>query len=189
MAKKVFLPVLLLIISLFALTGCASKDIGSPNDQNNNQFNEVSNNVSERKIIYKVSADIHTDDLEMILSEINENLGDGWVENKVVEEDKAYIVIRIKSNRIDTFLNVLSHEGTINKLRQTSTDVSLNYFDKTHRINSLNAELDRLIELKKDANNLSQLIEIESRIDVDVANEINSELNQLDSEIDIVQLL
>src|SRR5690606_37858769 len=97
----------------------------------------------------------------------------------------VYIVLRIKSERVDNFLNSISSEENFTNLKRSSTDVSLAYQDKTTKINSLNSERERLIDLMENAN-MSELLQINTRIsEIDYQLSIlNQEKNELDSLID-----
>jgi len=177
--KKFF--IFITIFCLLMLYGCGAKE-NNINDGNSEQTFE-SFSVSERKIIYTITANIDTDNLDDTLKFIkSKKNADEWIDEESISSNRAYIVLRIKSERIDEFLDSISSTGTMSNLHRTSEDVSLDYQDKTNLINSLNAEMERLIDLQAEAS-ISDLIEINKRIteiDYELAN-LTKEVNALDS--------
>ena len=185
MLKKFLLSICILFIGVFALSACAISNNEAPANDNG-QPGEIFETQQARKIIYTVTADIHTKDLDEKLDDIKLNIAiDEWIDEEIINSDYAYIVIRVNSSRLDDFLESISDEGTITNYRRTSTDVSITYLNKTNQINSYNAERERLVELMENAT-MTEILQINSRIsaiDVQLAS-LNEETNELDSLVD-----
>lgn len=185
MYKKI-LSFCLLIITVFIFAGCSANDRDKQDLGDNNQQENVASNVAERKIIYTVSADINTDNLDNTLKIIKDNLNPNeWIDEETIRDNYARIIVRIKSDRLDAFSDDISSGGEFNNFERKTTDISVTYHNKQNLIVSLNAEMERLIELKAHAS-ISELIEINSRI-TEIDYELmllNEELNKYDSLID-----
>ena len=177
MKKKLFL--LLVLLSLFLLVGCmkpgeeASKS-PEPNDSSEVDEKVVRINEVNRKIIYEVRANMSSDNLPETVEAIRANLGiDEWFDSESISEENANLKIRIKTSRLDAFIESLANYGEVSDYNKTGTDISLQYQDYTNRITSLEAERTRLNELYVDAS-ISEMITINSRI-----SEINREIDNL----------
>ena len=86
---------------------------------------------------------------------------DEWIDFEKVTEDKAYYTLRIKSTRLDAFLDSLDQFGTVRDLTRNATDLSLFYYDTKGEIEALEAERDRLVDLYQNAT-ASDIIQIEN---------------------------
>lgn len=140
------------MLGLFLLllaVGCASvdedrKDGGLQNDEVDETV-ETELASETRKIIYEVDAKISVEDSVKAYNEIKSKLNaDEWFDSERIVNDTIYLVIRIKSSRLDEFISSNKSYGTVNHFEKNATDVSLNYQNKENRIASLEAELERL---------------------------------------------
>lgn len=171
MIRKYFLIVVFFVF-VWLLSGCGAKD-SVPNYEENPVTQEI-NNVLERKIIYKAHAKINTQNLPLAIEIIKENLQDDeWFDEERVSESSAYFVVRVKSARIDNFINAISESGKISNFEKRAIDVSLSYQDTTNQIASYEAERERLVELFEEAT-ISDMIYINTRI-----SQIDKELSVL----------
>lgn len=91
-------------------------------------------------------------------SEIN-NYDNEWDTSRY-----GYYTVRIPSDKLDAFLNYADEEGSITRKNITSEDVSLEYVDVEAHLNAPEAERDHLKTLLDDAENVSEIIEIEDRL-------------------------
>lgn len=114
MKKLYFL--LLLLLSLI-LWGCSAKDIdedSSPGNSDDGEFVQVGDTTPTRKIIYKVYTTIKADNLEETISSVRNSLAeDEWFDEEDIGTSSAYFVIRVKSTRLDAFVDSLKTHGTM----------------------------------------------------------------------------
>ncbi|MDD3213500.1 MAG: DUF4349 domain-containing protein [Eubacteriales bacterium] len=76
----------------------------------------------------------------------------------------AYYSLRIPSDKLDAFLNGLEGIGRITSRNETATDMTTQYNDTEMRLNTQQDKMTRLRELLKKADDVSDLLEIESEI-------------------------
>jgi len=181
-----------LFLLLTACGGSPEQDSQEPgyNDDPVENEDDNSSNVPERKRIYKVTANMETEDLPGTIKNIRLNLEvDEWFDEENIQDDNAFFIIRVKSSRLDSFLASLSDEGTINNLYKVATDVSLEYYDKTSQIVTLEAERSRLLVLYEGAS-VNEMISLNSRIaDIDSKiGKLQRSINEYDSLIDYSEI-
>ena len=150
-----------------------------------------------RKWIITVNMSAETDDLDTMTAALQEKINalGGFVESQNIYngsryEDRRYrsasLTIRIPADDVDQFTE--SIEGISNVVRKEKNleDVTLSYVDTESRMNALKTEEARLLELLAQAENMSDLLEIEGRL-TDVRGEleqIGSRLRLYDNQID-----
>ena len=142
-----------------------------------------------RKWIVTVNLTAETDDLDALRSALDEKIAalNGYVEDQSVNNGSAYqssrryrsanLTIRIPADSIDAFLQDMG--GIANVVRQNKSieDVTLNYVATESRLKALETEETRLLELLAQAENMSDLLEIEARL-----SEVRSELENYASQ-------
>lgn len=179
-----FILFIFVSLLLFALFGC-NADKGGRNpgflpDENSSDKETVTySSSSERKIIYNVSADLYIENnfeekVEALKNSIND---DEWTDYEIIRENFAQITFRIKTTRLDDFIDSLSNYGNAKNISKRATDVSLTYQDTTNQIMALEAERERLVELYDQAT-IEEIIQINARI-----SQIDKELRVLNGEI------
>lgn len=182
MKKLYFLLILCVVTCVFLFVGCdknAPETINSPSIVDNvESLDDNVGLIEERKIIYTASAKINTNNLEDTVASIKSNLNeDEWFDQETISKKSAYLVARVKSERLDTFISSISNSGTVSDYNKTATDISLNYQDSTSRIESLEAEKARLNALYPEAS-MSDMITINARL-----SQLNNELGTLQGTI------
>lgn len=172
------------MILLFVLVGCKqSADYDKGNDAPGNDENGEAEALKDegtvnRKIIYTVSAHISTDDLEGTHKSIKDSLqADEWFDIENVSNGTVQLTMRIKSARLEAFLDSLSSYGEVGNFNKEAKDISLNYENNMNKIASLEAELERLNELYAQAS-IHEMITINQRI-----SQVNLEIGQLNGEL------
>lgn len=177
MKRVKFLFVMLFLI-IFSI-GCSSK-IGF--DEENKNPGEVENGDLEfkeegsinRKVIYTINTALYTDNLNETVKSIRSSLNnDEWFDVENISNNSAYLEVRIKSTRVDTFINGLESLGKISNFNRTGEDISLKYEDNMNMIAALENELARLNVLYENAS-VDEMIRINKRI-----SEITTEINGL----------
>lgn len=190
MKKFKFLLITLMLVMLFVFSGCASesnydKSPGGPGiGDNDDQVEEIASESSvNRKIIYTVRADISTKNLTETYKSIKKSLqADEWMDSESITRTTIYLTIRVKSSRLDEFVNSFSNYGEVGNYNKESKDISLTYQNYENRVASLEAERARLNELYETAsmNDMIQINRRISEIDLEIG-QLTGELNKFDS--------
>ena len=134
---------------------------------------EESANVKAEKIIRTVSFTLKTLEYERDLEKIQETAAEmgGRMEYLSANgEDggtalrSAHLTLRIPSEKLDEFISGAQGIGKLTSMTQQSQDVSEAYYDTQARLETQLQKMERLQILMKDAENIADLIEIESAI-------------------------
>jgi len=143
-----------------------------------------------RTINYSIKTRQYDTDYEALKSLVDEN--GGYVESLSVSGDLssgetryAHFTLRIPAENLDAFLGSAGNVGTATSYSEYTEDVSESYYDIAARLDTQKAKLERLNELLAKAENMSDLIEIESAVS-DTQYEIDrytGQLNGYDSRI------
>ncbi len=190
MMKKVFcLGVLLLLI--FGLVGCSQElPQGGDFDDTGDYASLLEVSSVNRILIYKVNLSVSTDDLNQMIGMIKNDLNsDEWIDSETVHIHYAEFIIRVKTERLDDFVESLKTGNDVSYFGKTATDISLNYRDTEAKILALELQIERLLELYEEAN-VSEMILINEQLSIAQA-ELQKEqgnLNQFDSLIDYSQI-
>jgi hypothetical protein len=125
------------------------------------------------KIIRSASFNVKTADYDADLQKIQDLAADmgGRVEYLTTSGDaaggqtrSASLTLRIPAQRLDEFLTGAQGVGTITGMTQQMEDVSDSYYDTQTRLKTQQEKLARLQEMMASAQDVSDLIEIESAI-------------------------
>lgn len=150
-----------------------------------------------RKWIVTVHMSAETDDLDGMTAFLNtriEEMG-GYVESQHIYNGSSYanyryrsasMTIRIPAADVDKFTSDVSGVANVVSQEKTLQDVTLNYVATENRIKALQAEEARLLELLAEAENMTDLLEIEGRL-TDVRYELETVMSQkrlYDNQID-----
>ena len=182
---RLWLFALLLIITLSA---CSSAEIDYENtvDEDDDGVTMLLDSVPDRKIIYRVSTEFYTTNLDDAVTFVEGLLlEDEWFDQENIYDSSAFFVFRVKTDRLDTFINQIKAEYTLTSYSKTATDISLNYQDTANRITGYQEERARLIVLYESAS-LTDMITINTRIsqiDIELG-ELMGTMNEFDSLVD-----
>lgn len=144
---------------------------------------------SGQKLIRKVNIDAETEDLEALLGELTKQIGtlDGYIENQELYNGSSYasyrhrsanLTVRIPADKLDEFIGQVKDVSNVVSYNESQEDVTLTYVSTESRIKALETEQERLLELLSQAENMSDLLEIEARL-TDVRYELESVTSQL----------
>lgn len=150
-----------------------------------------------RKFIITVSLDAEAEALDSALAAVSEQLTalDGYIESQNVYNGSAYsgrryryadLTLRVPAENLDAFTAAVGSVSNVVSSSRNTEDVTLQYVDTESRVKALETERDRLLELMEQAETMSDLLEIESRL-TDVRGELEryaSQLKVLDNQID-----
>lgn len=175
--------VLVMVLLGFSLVGCAAgyETVGN-NDGSDESSGEMTLYASNRKIIYEVSLGISSKRLLPVYDEILSMINpDEWVESQQIGTRSGQIVLRIKTSRLLAFTDAIRAQFDVTHFNHSSRDVSLSYYNNETRIDALEAEQARLIELFDQAS-ISEQIMINQRLST-IESELRS-LNETNNETD-----
>lgn len=183
--KKLFLFIFVLFF-IFILQSCGQKDYEGQDGEFDDDDIILLDTAPERKIIYNIETSLYTNDLEETVSYIEGLLlEDEWFDQENLYSRSAFYVIRVKTERLDAFINLIKDEYKLTDYSKKATDISLNYQSTTNKITAFNEERARLVELYPSAT-LSDMIVINTRIaEIDLElGELQGTLNEFDSLVD-----
>lgn len=85
----------------------------------------------------------------------------------------AYYTLKVPADKLDDFINTIDGAATITERNISSEDISLQYIDNDARLEASKTEREKLLKLMDEATEVSDMIEIESRLS-DVQYQIDS---------------
>lgn len=126
----------------------------------------------EAKIIRNIYMDMEVKEIESGISDIKEKVKSyaGYIEsfeegNMSVEEGKyAYFYVRIPTKDIETFITELKGFGNVIHSSENSQNITFTYYDTQGRKKSLEAERERVLALLEKAENIEDILAIESKL-------------------------
>ena len=139
------------------------------------------------KIIYTADLSIETKDYDQSLQQLNETLddADGYMESSNEYTDSTdhtrtlSLTLRVPEGSYSAFLGAAENVlGSVIRKSESADDVTTQYMDIEARLDNLTAQRSRLQELQSGADNLSDLLQIESSLS-DVQYQIESYQSQL----------
>lgn len=142
-----------------------------------------------RKWIVTVRMEAETDDLDILLVQLESKIAgmSGYVEDQQVYNGSAYsgrryryanLTVRVPADQVEAFTEHMSGISNIISKNKSMDDVTLQYVATESRMKALKAEEERLLELMAQAENMSDLLQIEARL-TDVRYELESVTSQL----------
>lgn len=150
-----------------------------------------------RKWVVTVHMDAETEDLDALLSGLDEKIRsmDGYVEDQEVYNGSSYasrrhrnanLTIRIPAEDVTAFTEEVSGIANVVSTNVNREDITLTYVATESKVTALKTEENRLLELLAKAENMSDLLEIEARLS-DVRYELehfSSQLRLYDNQVD-----
>ncbi len=126
---------------------------------------------SDRKLIKTVSMDTETEHYDDLLPALDGKITalGGYVEtretgNYARSRRWTRMTIRIPVENLSDFVAHVSGNANVLSTSEQTQDVTLQYSDTEAKITALKTEQARLLELLAEANNLSEILEIEARL-------------------------
>lgn len=169
----------MIVIMLLSLIGC-SREAGLDNEPGNDDSEAVilADDIPNRKIVYEVTMSINVSNMNEVISDLPSRLeSDEWFDQETITGSNAYYTIRIKTERLDAFIDGLKEDYAINRFEKSGTDISLQYQNKSNRILAIESQILRLNELYDNAS-LSDMIVINQQL-----SELEVELQRLNGEL------
>jgi len=131
------------------------------------------------KIIYTVSADIETVAFDETIVKVNDMLtaNGGFIESSYVggrNSEQAYyglqtfrsanFTLRIPKERLNAVTSSLDTLGNVVSLRSDAENITSQFYDTESRLNSYKTQETRLLDMLAKADNVKDMIDIESRL-------------------------
>ena len=145
----------------------------------------------ERKIIKRAEVYIESLEFDKSLAVLENNVTSfgGYIESsdiykgEIVNNHKVYrdanFIVRIPKESFESFLDKAGDIGVITNKNVYGEDISGSYFDKEARLKVLKAQEERYIELIGEANNITEVLEVEKYL-TEVRGQIESITGYLD---------
>ena len=138
------------------------------------------------KIIYTTYLSIETKDYDWAYRQLNDTLSsvDGYLESSSEYTDSTdstrtlSLTLRVPESSYDAFVDAAEQAGSVTSTSESAEDVTTQYMDIEARLDNLTAQRTRLQELQASADNLTDLLQIESSLS-DVQYQIESYQSQL----------
>lgn len=147
--------------------------------------------ASNRKLIRNVDLSLETMEFDSLLSSVRAKITelDGYVENSSVYHGSAYedsyynrrhadMAARIPQDKLDVFLNDVEKIANVTNSSESIDDVTLQYVDMESRKEVLLAEQERLMTFLEQAENMEDVIVLESRL-----SEVRYEIESMESQL------
>lgn len=142
-----------------------------------------------QKLIRRVYLDAETEDMDALLEAVYSRVAEleGYIENRNINNGSSYyggssrygeLTIRIPADRLDQFVEHVGDVSNITSNRESTEDVTLSYVATESRIIALETEQTRLLELLAKAQDMKDLLMIESRL-----TEVREELERVKSQL------
>lgn len=150
-----------------------------------------------RKWIVTVHMDAETEDLDALITGLDETINglNGYVEDQEIYNGSSYasrrhrnanLTIRIPAEDVSRFTEEVSGIANVVSTNVNREDITLTYVATESKVTALKTEENRLLELLAQAENMSDLLEIEARLS-DVRYELehhSSQLRLYDNQVD-----
>ena len=151
-----------------------------------------------QKLIRTVYMDAQTTSMDGVMSWLENRVAElgGYFEQKSIRrsgsrDDGSYyryadMMIRVPAENLDGFLEQIGENAVVTSTREETENVTLQYVSTKSRVEALETEQKRLLELLEEAGNMEDLLTIESRL-TDVRWELEnyaSQLRVLDNQVD-----
>ena len=142
--------------------------------------------VDSAKIIYTANLTLESKDYEAARSALDSALAEagGYLESSSEYSDagdsrSVSLTYRVPQQNYENFLAAVAEAGNVTYKNQQADDVTAQYMDVETRLENLKNQRTRLQQLQQQADNLSDLLEIESSL-TDVQSQIESWQSQMD---------
>ena len=152
----------------------------------------VSQANTEQKLITTVNITAETEELDPFLEQIGEKITElgGYVERQEVyngssyssyRQRNAYMSIRIPAEKLSGFVDQIKGSSNVVSYNESQEDVTLTYVATESRVKALETQEARLLELLEQAQNMTELLEIDARL-----SEVRYELERVASQLRVL---
>ena len=149
----------------------------------------ISTETVMQKLVRKMWINAETEDLDALLQQVDEKMASlgGYAEKREVYNGspsaarryrRANITVRVPAEQLGNFTDAVTGLSNVTSCTESADDITLSYIATESRIVALETEQTRLLELLAKAENMSDLLKIESRL-TDVRTELEKVASQL----------
>lgn len=141
-----------------------------------------------QKLVRKVWLEAETEDLDALVEQVDQKIAalGGYAESRQVYHGNsntyrrrtASLTVRIPVSQLDQFVTHVKGLTNVISSNETADDITLSYIATESRLNALQTEHDRLLELLAKAETMRDLLEIESRL-----TDVRAELEKVGSQL------
>lgn len=127
-----------------------------------------------RKLIRTIRLEMQTKEFDALIDGLVKKVQEmeGYIESSAMWGNSYYnnstrsseYTVRVPSDRLNEFIDVVEGLGNVTYKNESVEDVTLQYVDVESRKKALETEQERLLELLEQAENLEDLLAIESRL-------------------------
>ena len=175
-----------------AETMAASRDfeVGVAEEDSDSGAENTADTLPEnQKWVITMNIDTETEDMDAALSSLNQQIRElnGYIQEQNIRNGSSYsssryrsasLTVRIPAEQLDSFTASLTEFTNVVSSSRSAEDITLSYVDTETRITALETERERLLELMEQAETMSDLLEIESRL-----TDVNYELERYGSRL------
>ena len=149
-----------------------------------------------RKWVVTIHLEAETEDLDAMLASVFDSAAElqGYVEDQNIYNGSEYsgarmrsagLTVRIPAEQADAFVSLVASQGNVVSNNKSLEDITLQYVDTETRMEALETEEARLLELMEQAETMADLLEIEARLtDVRYEKErVASQLRTYDNQV------
>lgn len=147
-------------------------------------------NKYEKKIVYTYNITVQTQEFDTLKDALYERVQQfgGFVESSYLDSYDSRVLsmtVRLPQEKATEFLDFIGESGNVTSQSESATDRTLEYVDIDSRLNSYNEELKTLEGLSKQAETVTELLEIENTIAEVRGNRdsLQSQLNNIDDKV------
>lgn len=156
---------------------------------NSNSITNAPESPVNQKLVRKIWLNAETDDLDALLQQVDDKISSlsGYAESREVYHGspsatrryrRATLTIRIPVAQLDQFVSHVTELSNVTSSNETADDITLTYIATESRVNALQTEHDRLLELLAKAENMGDLLKIEERL-----TDVRAELEEVASKL------
>lgn len=187
--KKVITIVIGIILIMSLFCGCAgeiNKDVSYESSEVLSDEALQSETVTSRKLIKNISLSIETKDYDNYIENLRKSVASngGYIESSNESNNSEFrmfdATIRIPVEKTDGFTNFATDNATVTSRSENIEDVTEKYVDIEARIKVYKAEEESLIEIMKQAGDITDLLAVKEQL-ADLRAEIESYTAQLKS--------
>jgi len=204
MKRRIITLSLVVLLLLSLLAGCGASNgygsmakdeeysnaqtMGSADGLYESGQNTESVTPANQKLIRTLRISAETENLDELLAKVEQRLAElgGYVQNREVYNGNnsyrrsryANMTVRIPADRLDQFTDHVQQESNVVSCNESTEDVTLSYVATQSRVAALETEQARLLELLAMAENMEDLLLIESKL-----TDTRAELEQVTSQL------
>lgn len=149
-------------------------------------------NTADQKLITRVYINAETEDLDPLLESLKQKIAElgGYVEYQDIYNGSSYssyryrnanMTIRIPADKLNGFVEQVKGASNVVSYNESQENVTLTYVATESRMKALEAEQERLLEFMEQAQNMTEILEIQARL-----TEVRAQLESVTSQLRVL---